>query len=127
MFNHTLIKNRVLNVLNKAVNSDFGSTITYKKFVSENFDPSIGSKAITYNEYEIKVLPESSLEMLGSSTVLKAIGYGAGEKLYYLSITELPRNPNDKDIFKDIIVDNGNDYKIKKVIPVFDILVVIQV
>ena len=128
MFNYNAIKARTSKILNQIVNSGFGSSIIYKKFSSSTFDPSVGANTITYDNYEIKVIPETvAMEISGNSSVLKAIGYSAGEKRYYVPYPEMPRNPNDKDILKDKIVDNGTEYKIKKAIPYFEILVILQV
>ena len=128
MFNYTRIKQLCNSALNQYFLNGYTKNIIYKKLINTEFDPSVGSNINTYEEYEIKVVDRDiSLEILGSSSVLKAIGYNAGELLYIVRYNDMPRNPLDKQILKDIIVDNGTEFKIKKAKTVFDILVYLQV
>lgn len=128
MFNYKLIKQYATSILKSIYSNGPTTSVIYKKLISSDFDPQTGSNVKQYEDYEIKVIrSDTSLEVSGASTVLKAIGFSAGEKVYIIPYNELPRDPLDQTIMKDIIVENDVEYKIKKAIPVFDVLVILQV
>ena len=128
MFNYDRIKQLATSALDELFRNGPTTTVVYKKLVDSSFDPSAGANVKTYEEYEITVIrSDTALEIRGASSVLKAIGFNTGEKLYIVQYDELPRNPLDQTILKDLIVENGVEMKIKKAIPVFDILVYLQV
>ncbi len=125
-----VIENKAKSVLNLLFNdADLVTPVTYKKFVSSTYDESTGKTTFTYSEYSIDAIrSNTALEAQGSSTVLSAIGFEAGEMFFYLRAEDMPRtNLYDPEILKDFIITSDNDYAIKKCVPIFNIFCKIRV
>lgn len=105
------------------------TTATYKVFDSAEYDASTGKNVSTYSEYSVDVIrSNTALEAQGASTVLSAIGFDAGEMMFYLRAEDFPRDDfYDPDILKDYIVIGGRSHQIKKCVPVFDVFVAVSV
>ena len=128
MFNYSRIKKYANTAINQLFKDGYTRKVVYKKLTGSSFDPSVGANVNTYENYEIDtMLGDTVLKTSGTSSVLKAIGFSAGERLYIVKYDELPRNPLDQTILKDKIVDNDTEFAIKNATPVFDILVYLQV
>ena len=128
MFKH--IKNQAISLLNRLFNdSDLTTEVTYKKFDSASYDETTGKNVSTYSEYSVDAIrSNTALEAQGTSSVLNAIGFEAGEMFFYLRKSDIPRNNlYDSEILKDYIVADGKDYQVRKCVPIFDIFARIQV
>ncbi len=124
------IKKLTKSLLNKLFNDRLLTTdVIYKKFESSNYDDSTGKNVVTYSEYLITTIrSNTALEAQGSSTVLSAIGFTAGEMFFFIRAEDIPRdNLYDSTILKDYIVADNKEYIIKKCIPIFDIFCKVQV
>ena len=127
--NYTKIETQLKNVFNAFLNSGMGRTVTYKKSVSSIYDPSTGINTDTYSYYEITAIrSDTALEAQGASTVLSAIGFKAGKMIYMIKNDDFPRtDTEDKNILKDVIVDNEIEYQVKKAVPIQGVFVRLQV
>ena len=129
MFSYSQIEERILKVLDVLFNdSNLTDTVIYRKFAGASFDPAQGKNVETYEDYEVVVIKgRVMLEAKKSTSVLNAIGFDVGEKIYYIKKDELPRDIYDKEILKDYIIDHNEEYIIKKALPVRNMFVVLQV
>ena len=127
-FNFSIIDREAKRLLTDILESSAGSDIEYKKYEGETFDPSTGKNVPTYSVYSVRVIrTNTALESQGASTVIAAIGFEVGEQFFIAKYSDLPRDPYNKNIMKDIIVDNGSEKQIKRAIPVFKTLVKLRV
>jgi len=128
LFKH--IKKQANSLLNRLFNdAELTTEVVYKKFESESYDEATGKSTSTYSEYSVDAIrSNTALEAQGTSSVLNAIGFEAGEMFFYLRKSDIPRdNLYDSEILKDYIVADGKDYQVRKCVPIFDIFARIQV
>jgi len=129
-FNFSNLTTNAKSLVSALFDSTLSTSVTYKKLSSNTYDPATGKNTQTFDEYSIDMVrSDTALEAQGSSTVLSAIGFQAGKMFYYVKYSDLNsiRSPRSSEILKDYIVDGGEEYLIKKAVPVFDVLVKIQV
>lgn len=129
MRNFARIQNKAGSFLSRVMNSGAETHITYKLFVSSDFDDETGMNVDTYSEYEVPAIRvDASLQAQLASTILAGVSFNSGEIIYMIQSKELPRedvySPN---ILKDYIQDGTVERQIKNAVPIFDILVKVQV
>lgn len=129
LFKH--IKRQTNSLLNRLFSDpEMVTEIIYKKFDSEDYDEATGKTTFVYVEYDdvFAIRSNTALEAQGTSSVLNAIGFEAGEMFFFLRKSDIPRdNLYDSEILKDYITADGKDYQVRKCVPIFDIFARIQV
>lgn len=129
MINFSKLQSKAGSFLDKILKSGAESTVVYKLFQSSDYDDATGMNVDTYSEYEIEAIRvDASLQAQWASTILAGVSFNAGEIIYIVKHSDMPRTDvYSTDILKDYITDNDMDRQIKNAIPIFDILVKIQV
>lgn len=129
MINFSKLQSKAGSFLDKILKSGAESTVVYKLFQSSDYDDDTGMNVDTYSEYEIEAIRvDASLQAQWASTILAGVSFNAGEIIYIVKHSDMPRTDvYSTDILKDYITDNDMDRQIKNAIPIFDILVKIQV
>lgn len=127
--NFSRIQTKAKSFLSRVMKSGAETTITYKLFKSSTFDDETGMNVDVYSEYEIPaVRVDASLQAQLASTILAGVAFSSGEIIYLIQDSEMPRSdPYSPNILKDYILDGDIERQIKNAVPIFDILVKVQV
>ena len=122
MKNFAKIQKKATAFMDTSLKSGIQTTITYKKFVSAIYNDSTGTSEITYAEYEIDTIKvDASLQAQFASSVLAGVSFGAGQIVYLLKHSDMPRTDvYSPDVLKDYVVDNSEEKQVKMAIPMLN-------
>jgi hypothetical protein len=103
------------------------TTITWKKFSDSNFDEDAGVNVDTYTDFTdikaIKVEKEVGSTNPRSSYPTGIWSMASGEVVYLLQDVSVP----DGASIRDLIIDGVYTYSVKKIFPVFGLIVKVEV
>lgn len=109
---------------------DLTTTVTWKVFVSDEFDESQGINVDTYRDYAgIKAIKVEK-EMHGSGNYLAAnvasqMGITLGDNVYLFQADDIPTGASIRDVIVE--TDYGMQYSVKKIFPVFGLITKVEV
>lgn len=129
MKNFARIQTKAGNFLSRIMQSGMEIQITYKLYQNSSFDDETGMNVDVYSEYEVPAIRvDASLQAQLASTILAGVAFNAGEIIYLIQHKEMPRSDvYSPNILKDYIQDGTVERQIKNAVPIFDILVKVQV
>ena len=115
MINFAQIQTQANALMDSFLASGMETSITYKKFVSNTYDDSTGMNETTYANYSIDAIKvDATLQAQMASSMLAGVGFGAGEVIYLIKYSDMPRtNVYSPEVLKDFVSDNGEEKQIK--------------
>ena len=106
---------------------DLTTTITWKRFKSSEFNESEGVNEDTYTNFAniaaIKVERETGATSAGRHWPPGPYGLASGDVQYLFQFDDVPENAS----IRDLIVDGDITYNVKKIYPVFGLIVKVDV
>jgi transcriptional regulator with XRE-family HTH domain len=116
------IQKKAIAFMDRTLKSGMQTTITYKMFVSSEYNDATGMSETTYAEYEIdSIKVDASLQAQMASSILAGVSFGAGQIIYLIKHEDMPRTDvYHPDILKDYVVDNSEEKQVKMAIPMLD-------
>lgn len=126
------IKNSVNSILPRLYSDpDLTTEITWKVFKDSVFDESMGVNVDTYTDYTkiqaIRVEKEIGASKFGgynTGSLASQFGVGSGDTVYLFKFDDVPTAASIRDT---IVEPNGMKYSVKKIYPVFGLIVKVEV
>jgi hypothetical protein len=122
------IQGAVNSILPQLYNDpDLITTVTWKRFLKSEFDEDAGVNVETYTDFTeisaIKVEKEIGSKNLYRSETRGSWTMASGEVVYLFQDGNVPENAS----IRDLIVDGSYTYSVKKIFPVFNLIVKVEV
>lgn len=122
------IKSAVNSILPQLYgDAELTTTITWKKFADSEFDEDEGVNVDTYTDYTdikaIKVEKEVGTTNPRTSYPTGIWGMASGDVVYLFQDASVP----DGASIRDLIIDGSYTYSVKKIFPVFNLIVKVEV
>jgi hypothetical protein len=126
------IKNSVNSILPTLYNDpDLTTIVTWKVFKDSVFNESLGVNEDTYTDHTgisaIRVEKEIGASKFGGNntgSLASQFGVGSGDTVYLFKFGDVPTEASIRDT---IVESNGMKYSVKKIYPVFGLIVKVEV
>lgn len=125
------IQNSVNSILPTLFEDEGLTTIvTWKKFVSSEFDEDQGINVDTYKDYKSIRAIKVEKEMYGQGNYLAAnvasqMGVSLGDNIYLFKASDVPTGASIRDVIVESSI--GMQYAVKRIYPVFGLITKVEV
>jgi hypothetical protein len=106
---------------------DLTTIVTWKKFSSSEFDHDAGVNVETYTDYTnvtaIKVEKEIGSKDMWRGNTQGILSIASGDVVYLFRDASVPEGAS----IRDLIIDGAFTYSVKKIFPVFGLIVKVEV
>ena len=119
------IRNSVNSILPKLYSDEeLTVDVTWKKFSSDNWDSGLGVNVASYVSYTVTAIKlEKELKPAVSGGRASGVSMAVSDVLYLFQYDDLPDDISNRDV----IVENGNEYQVDKIHPVFGLVIKVEV
>jgi len=123
------IKSSVNSILPRLYSdADLTTTVTWQVFKESVFDESLGVNVDDYTNYTnlktIRVEKEIGASKFSGVNLASQFGVGSGDIVYLFRYDDVPAGASIRDI---ILESNGMRYGVKRIYPVFGMIVKVEV